>query len=206
MPRSRNSATQTLSLDTRPDEVHSLVGIQSESTQTRWQNEGAKPEKRIIEAAYRTFYRDGFKRAGVDAIAEAAHVTKRTLYYHFDSKDSLLAAVLDNQNDLALGRIRRWAEKACGEPAEIVAILFAEIEAWAKQPGWSGTGFTSVAMELADMPEHPARLAASRHKAAVEQWLTAQFAAKHVHKPAVLARQVILLIEGPQSLALSTAM
>lgn len=34
------------------------------------------------------------------------------------------------------------------------------------------------------MPRHPARLAASRHKAAVEQWLTAQFAAKHVHKPA----------------------
>jgi Bacterial regulatory proteins, tetR family len=37
--------------------------------------------KRIIEAAYRMFYRDGFFRSGVDAIAEAAHVTKRTLYY-----------------------------------------------------------------------------------------------------------------------------
>ena len=163
---------------------------------------GGQTRKRIIEAAYRTFYRDGFARAGADAIAEAAHVTKRTLYYHFDSKDSLLAAVLDNQNDLALERIRRWAEKACGEPAEIVAILFAEFEAWAKQPGWTGTGFTRVAMELADMPGHPARLASSRHKAAVEQWLTAQFAAKHTHKPAVLGRQVMLLIEGSQSLAL----
>jgi AcrR family transcriptional regulator len=158
--------------------------------------------KRIIEAAYRMFYRDGFFRSGVDAIAEAAHVTKRTLYYHFDSKDSLLAAVLANQNDLALARIRRWTEKARGKPAEIVAILFAELEAWAKQPGWTGTGFTRVAMELADMPGHPARLAASRHKAAVEQWLAAQFAAKHVHKPAVLARQVVVLIEGSQSLAL----
>jgi AcrR family transcriptional regulator len=158
--------------------------------------------KRIIEAAYRMFYRDGFFRSGVDAIAEAAHVTKRTLYYHFDSKDSLLAAVLANQNDLALARIRRWTEKARGKPAEIVAILFAELEAWAKQPGWTGTGFTRVAMELADMPGHPARLAASRHKAAVEQWLISQFAEKQVHKPAVLARQVVLLIEGCQSLAL----
>jgi hypothetical protein len=59
-----------------------------------------------------------------------------------------------------------------------------------------------VAMELADMPGHPARLATSRHKAAVEQWLTAQFTAKQVHKPAVLARQVVLLMEGCQSLAL----
>ena len=163
---------------------------------------GGQTRKRIIEAAYRMFYRDGFLRSGVDAIAEAAHVTKRTLYYHFDSKDSLLAAVLTNQNDLALARIRRWAEKARGEPADIVAILFAELEAWAKQPGWTGTGFTRVAMELADMPGHPARLAASRHKAAVEQWLIAQFAAKQVHKPAVLARQVVLLMEGCQALAL----
>jgi AcrR family transcriptional regulator len=129
------------------------------------------------------FYRDGFARAGVDAIAEASHVTKRTLYYHFDSKDSLLAAVLDNQNDLALGRIRRWAGKACGEPAEIVAILFVEFEAWAKQAGWTGTGFTRVAMELADMPGHPARLAASRHKAAVEQWLTAAGGSDRDYRP-----------------------
>jgi len=162
---------------------------------------GEETRQRIIDAAYRTFYRVGFLRAGVDAIAEAAQVTKRTLYYHFDSKDSLLAAVLADQNDLALARIRRWAEKARGEPADIVAILFAELEAWAKQPGWTGTGFTRVAMELADMPGHPARFAASRHKAALEQWLTAQFAAD-VHEAAVLARQVVILMEGCQSLAL----
>jgi hypothetical protein len=109
---------------------------------------------------------------------------------------------LANQNDLALARIRRWADKARGEPVRIVGILFAELETWAKQPGWTGTGFTRVAMELADMPGHPGRVAASRHKAAVEQWLTAQFTAKQVRKPAVLARQVVLLIEGCQSIAL----
>ena len=163
---------------------------------------GDQTRNRIIDAAYRVFYRSGFFRTGVDAIAEAANVTKRTLYYHFDSKDSLLAAVLANQNDLALARIRRWADKASGEPAELVETLFNELEAWAKRPGWTGTGFTRVAMELADMPGHPARIAASRHKAAVEHWLTTQFAAKQVSDPAVLARQVVLLIEGCQSLAL----
>ena len=34
----------------------------------------------------------------VDAMAEAAGVTKRTLYYHFESKDALVAAVLDHQH------------------------------------------------------------------------------------------------------------
>jgi AcrR family transcriptional regulator len=163
---------------------------------------GGQTRSRIIDAAYRVFYKDGYFRAGVDAIAEAAHVTKRTLYYHFDSKDSLLAAVLANQNDLALARIRRCTEKARGEPAEIVAILFAEFEVWAKRSGWTGTGFTRVAMELADMPGHPARVTARRHKAAFEKWLATQFAAKQFHKPAVLARQIVLLIEGCNSLAL----
>jgi hypothetical protein len=33
---------------------------------------------------------------------EAAQGTKRTLYYHFENKDALVAAVLDSQNELAL--------------------------------------------------------------------------------------------------------
>jgi AcrR family transcriptional regulator len=66
--------------------------------------------RRIIDAAYGLFYRAGFARAGVDDIAEAAGVTKRTLYYHFDSKDALVAAVLAIQNELALARISQWAQ------------------------------------------------------------------------------------------------
>jgi AcrR family transcriptional regulator len=37
-------------------------------------------KRRIIDAAYGLFYRSGFARTGVDDIAEAAGVTKRTLY------------------------------------------------------------------------------------------------------------------------------
>jgi AcrR family transcriptional regulator len=48
----------------------------------------------ILENAYQLFYRHGFARVAVDAIAARAGVTKRTLYYHFRSKDDLLAAVL----------------------------------------------------------------------------------------------------------------
>ena len=47
--------------------------------------------RRILESGYAFFYRQGFNRVGVDEIARAAGVTKRTLYYHFRSKDELLA-------------------------------------------------------------------------------------------------------------------
>ena len=128
----------------------------------------------IIEAAYELFYKGGFARAGVDAIAASAGVTKRTLYYHFDSKDELLAAVLEDQHEQVLARIRRWAQKAHGDPAAMVELLFSEFAAWARKPGFQGSGFTRAAMELAEMPGHPARAAARRHKAAVERWLAEQ--------------------------------
>jgi len=158
--------------------------------------------RRIIDAAYEVFYKGGFARAGVDSIAEAAGVTKRTLYYHFDSKDALIAAVLDAQHELVLSRIQRWAKRASGDPARMVRILFEEFAAWAKKPGWQGSGFTRAVMELADMPGHPARAAARRHKAAIEGWLAEQFAERGIQRSRKLARQVMLLIEGCHSLVL----
>ena len=164
--------------------------------------EGGETRRRIIDTAYEVFYKGGFARAGVDAIAEAAKVTKRTLYYHFDSKDALLAAVLDAQHELVLARINRWAKRASGDPAKIVHILFDEFKTWASKPGWQGSGFTRATMELADLPGHPARAAAHRHKAAVENWLAGQFAAGRTQGSRELARQVMLLIEGCHSLVL----
>lgn len=164
------------------------------------QADGTK--RKILEAAYELFFRDGFARAGVDAIAEAAGITKRTLYYHYQSKDALLTAVLDAQHEMMLSRIQRWASRASGDPATMVEIVFAEFARWARKPGWKGSGFTRMVMELADLPGHPARAAASRHKAGVEGWFAETFAQSGVGNPRGLARSVMLLIEGCFSLVL----
>src|SRR5882757_3550675 len=50
--------------------------------------------ERIISAANALFYNDGIRGVSVDAVAAKAGVTKRTLYYHFRSKDDLVAAYL----------------------------------------------------------------------------------------------------------------
>jgi len=159
-------------------------------------------KRHILEAAYKLFYKAGFARASVDAIADAAGVTKRTLYYHFSSKDELLGAVLDLQHELVMATIQRWAKPVSAEPSAIVEVLFREFAQWAKQRGWQGSGFTRAAMELADSPGHPARAAARRHKATVENWLAAQFSRNDVKNPQQLARQVMLLVEGCHSLIL----
>jgi AcrR family transcriptional regulator len=158
--------------------------------------------ERILKAAYERFYREGFARVSVDAIAEAAGVTKKTLYYHFDSKDALVGAVLEHQHEHALKLIHGWADTSTRDPARFVTGLFDELGRWASKPRWLGSGYTRITMELADLPGHPARVAARRHKRIVEAWLAERFAELKVAKPAEAARRIMLLIEGTMALIL----
>jgi AcrR family transcriptional regulator len=54
----------------------------------------AKSLARILEAAETVFFRDGFKEANLDEVAEMAGVAKGTLYRYFESKAELYVAVL----------------------------------------------------------------------------------------------------------------
>jgi AcrR family transcriptional regulator len=158
--------------------------------------------RRIIDAAYELFYRMGFGRVGVDQVAALARVTKRTLYYHFESKDQLLAAVLEFHHQLALERVQKHAHRYAGSADEKVEVLFRELARWSTKPGWTGAGFTRVAMELADLPGHPARAVARRHKAAFEAWWADLLGTSGVTSPAERAREIVLLIEGATALVL----
>jgi AcrR family transcriptional regulator len=152
--------------------------------------------QRILTAAYKLFYRHGFVRVALEAIAAEAGVTKRTLYYHFRSKDDLLAAALDLHSGLALVRIREWGAALPAEPGAMVDMLFVELARWATGPHFEGAGYTRLVMELADLPGHPARAVAKRHKATVEAWLAGELAARGVDAPSKAARRIQLLLEG----------
>lgn len=51
----------------------------------------------ILRCALRLFVRCGYDGTGVQAVAEAAGVTKPTLYYYFGSKTGLLEALVSEQ-------------------------------------------------------------------------------------------------------------
>jgi TetR/AcrR family transcriptional regulator, transcriptional repressor for nem operon len=48
-----------------------------------------------LQAAFEEMHRSGFRSADLDAILAAAGVTKGALYYHFDNKEALGYAVVD---------------------------------------------------------------------------------------------------------------
>lgn len=151
---------------------------------------------RIVQAAYSLFYREGFARVSMDEIPAGAGVTKRTVYMHFDSKDSLLAAVLEHHHQLALARIEIWASKLTPHDPSSIDKLFTDLAVWSTGQRWTGAGFTRIVMELADLPGHPARRIARRHKATVEARLARVFGSDQA------GAEIMLLVEGTLSLLL----
>jgi AcrR family transcriptional regulator len=159
-------------------------------------------QKRILDAGYALFRRKGFTRVSMDEIAAASKVTKRTLYYHFDSKDELLAAVLEAQHTLALAAFRTFGDRLAGSPEAIIDTLFKDLAVWSDTPRWAGSGFTRLVVELADLRGHPARTIARRHKAMLEAHLADVLAKADVPSPRERAREIWLLSEGAISLIL----
>ena len=49
----------------------------------------------LLRAAFQEVHRSGFQSAGIDAILDETNVTKGALYHHFDSKEALGYAVVD---------------------------------------------------------------------------------------------------------------
>jgi AcrR family transcriptional regulator len=163
---------------------------------------GERTRQRILDAAYGLFRRKGFARASMDDIAAATAVTKRTLYHHFESKDALLAAVLGAQHELALAAFKTFGDRLAGSPEQMIAAMFEDLAVWSDRPRWAGSGFTRLVVELADLPGHPARLVARRHKALLEQHLADLLARSGIAEAADIAREIWLLSEGAIALML----
>ena len=66
----------------------------------------------ILEKSKELFLRNGFKTVGMDDIAQALHISKKTIYQHFPSKDDLVKAVLGYIYDLAFGKIEEVSGNA----------------------------------------------------------------------------------------------
>ena len=55
--------------------------------------------ERILQTATRLFYEQGINVTGVDELAAAAEVSKRTLYKHFGNKEGVVTAYLQRFDD-----------------------------------------------------------------------------------------------------------
>lgn len=157
---------------------------------------GRTTREQITQAADSLFYAEGIRSASMDAIAAKAGVTKRTIYYHFPSKDDLIAAYLTARDEPTFARQAAWLDKTKGDLPEQVLGLFENLALAMNTPRWKGCGFIRAAAELAGTPGHPALKIASAHKKRLEAWLKGRIAATGLSEPALRARQVMILVDG----------
>jgi TetR/AcrR family transcriptional regulator, transcriptional repressor for nem operon len=75
-----------------------------------------RTRQRLLQAAFREVYRYGFQSAGIDTILATTNVTKGALYYHFESKEALGYAIIEEvvaelTRDRWLRPLQRYKDK-----------------------------------------------------------------------------------------------
>lgn len=154
---------------------------------------GRGAHARIVQAAQVLFRERGINRTGVAELVAAAHVSKRTLYQHFPSKDDVIVAYLQSfEDDPALGSegVLLRADLA---PRARLLELFAALGEEARPT--RGCPFIDAAVELAD-PEHPAHRLAAEHKRRFTERLTEIARAAGARQAEQVGRRLALLYDG----------
>lgn len=167
------------------------------STAPRVARGGRGARGRILASARKLFYFNGIHDTGVEALAEHAEVSKRTLYQHFPSKDALVAAYL--RDIIGTGGSRPEKNLAAGGPAHDRLLSIFDI---AGNGRFRGCPFHNAAVEAADgMPE--VREIVADHKRDFIDRLSRVAAEAGVRDPATVGRQLAVLLDGATALATS---
>jgi AcrR family transcriptional regulator len=152
------------------------------------------PRERILLAARDLFHRQGIRRVGVEAIAEAAGTNKMTLYRHFDSKDNLVVAYLRGVASEADAIWRDIERKNPGDArAQLKSWLAVAAECLAADD--RGCDLANAAVELTE-DGHPARRLIEELKIEQRNRLVALCRAAGIAQPEVLADTLTLLFDG----------
>jgi AcrR family transcriptional regulator len=155
----------------------------------------------LLQSTAQLVEQRGVNAVGVDAIAEQAGITKRTLYLHFKGKDSLVAQALSERS--AAWHAWFTAEVARrGDTAEQrLLAMFDLLGEGTAADGYRGCIFVNAAADLPDAG-HPARAVASQHKLALLEFIAVHAEQLGARDPMGFARQIKLLLEGITATAL----
>jgi AcrR family transcriptional regulator len=152
--------------------------------------------QRLIEAAKRRFYHDGFRNVGIDAILTDVGISKAGFYKHFQSKDDLMIAVLEDVDKFLQRQFREMVRERGGRSAEgqLRAVLDV-VQQIMETEDFHGCIFVNAAMEF-PLPHDPAHEAALRHKRSLEDFFYELGERAAAPDPAGLAQELAMVVEG----------
>lgn len=151
--------------------------------------------ERILRTASELFYKEGARAVGVDLIVERAGVAKTSLYRYFRTKDDLVAAFLEREDEQFW---QQWDDVAQRHRVDARAELEAHMHWIGKRLGrknYRGCPQLNMAAEFPDA-EHPARLVALSHKQKLRMRLKGIAERLGARTPEDLAAQLLLIVNG----------
>jgi len=105
-----------------------------------------------LQAAFEEMHRSGFRSADLDAILAAAGVTKGALYYHFDNKEALGYAVVDEV--IASKVHQKWVQPLlkAENPIDVLISIF-QSESLKKEDVQRGCYLLNLSQEMSGLDE-----------------------------------------------------
>lgn len=149
----------------------------------------------ILVAATELFYARGIHAVGVEAVAERAGVTKKTLYDRFGSKERLVVAYLTERDRQWRAYLDERLAAAGAEPAARLAAVFDAAAEWTAERGGKGCVMINAHAEISD-PDHPAYPVIIGQKRAMLELFRGVADDAGAGDPATLAADLMLLHEG----------
>lgn len=164
----------------------------------------AAAHKRIVDAARELFCRHGIHAVGIDRILTAAGASKMALYSRFGSKEALLREVLEQEG--AAWRAAFFAAVTAGGdiPSTRLQAVVPALGQWFEDGRFYGCVFMNAIAEH-DKEEGWLREIAAEHHRKVLAFLAEMAAEAGFSEPAILARQILLLIDGATAALMVTS-
>src|SRR6185503_5509124 len=150
---------------------------------------------KILETASKLFYERGVRAVGVDLVVEKAEVAKTSLYRHFGTKDDLIAAFLEREDQDFWGQWDRVAEQHRDDARAELNAHLGWIGERVGRLNYRGCPQINVAAEFPEA-DHPARKVAEAHKREMRRRLRGIAERLDVAMPNELAGQLSVLING----------
>ncbi len=152
--------------------------------------------QRLIDAAVKRFYRDGFRNVGIDQILADVGISKTAFYKHFACKDDLMLAVLESKSVWLQNTFREMITERGGDsPLGQLRAVFDVVETMIESDDYQGCIFVNAAIEF-PLPHEPAHMAAAENRRAIEDIVCQIAIETGASDPRALATELCLVMEG----------
>lgn len=124
---------------------------------------------RLLEAASKLFYQQGYNATGINQVISDASVAKASFYHYFSSKEELCVAYLQRRHQDWFCWLREEVE-AQTKPQDKVLSLFSFLEKWLRASDFRGCAFLNIASEFPS-PDNQIRQIVVDHKMALRDYI-----------------------------------